>query len=133
MVSTRDENMSSNWNDALAEMAREPQPVGRMTSKDQILRSKYGMSLVDWMRMYDEQNGRCAICKEEEKPTRTGIERDLCVDHCHASGTVRGLLCRNCNAAIGLLRDDPLLAEAAFEYLRKHWACGKTVTHGDCG
>ena len=42
----------------------------------------------------------------------------MIVDHCHDSGKVRGLLCHPCNAALGFLRDDPVIAAAATEYLR---------------
>jgi hypothetical protein len=66
--------------------------------------------------MVARQKGRCAIC--EAPPTRQG----LCIDHCHETGVVRGLLCGNCNQAIGKLRDDPRIMRAAAEYVEKYQA-----------
>jgi hypothetical protein len=70
----------------------------------------YGLSKEDYRRLLAAQNGLCAVC--DEKP-----ERRLCVDHCHATGEVRGLLCGNCNTAIGLLADDPKRMLAAALYV----------------
>jgi Recombination endonuclease VII len=72
----------------------------------------YGLSKEDYRRLLAAQNGLCAVC--DEKP-----ERRLCVDHCHATGEVRGLLCGNCNTAIGLLADDPERMLAAARYVRR--------------
>lgn len=63
--------------------------------------------------MLARQGGACAICKQA--PTR----RPLFVDHCHATGEVRGLLCHGCNAALGFMRDDHTRTSAATEYLLK--------------
>ena len=76
------------------------------------LKRVYGMSLRDYDLMLERQRGVCAVCGEQ--PART-----LCVDHCHASGRVRGLLCHPCNAALGFMRDDPVIAAAATDYLRE--------------
>ena len=75
----------------------------------------YGITLAEYDRMYEEQNGVCKIChlpQESKRNTR------LCVDHNHTTGEVRGLLCDSCNRAIGLLKDDPRLLDRAAEYLR---------------
>lgn len=74
------------------------------------LKRKYGLSPSDLEDMLVRQGGACCICKSR------GVE--LFVDHDHASGAVRGLLCRGCNTALGWLRDDPQLAEQAAHYLR---------------
>lgn len=71
--------------------------------------------------MYDDllaaQKGRCAICGT----TNPGYKhKKFALDHCHATGNVRGLLCFQCNNAIGQFRDDPELVELALAYLRKH-------------
>lgn len=81
---------------------------------DTWLRLRFGIAVEYFRRLEVEQGGVCAICG--------GIEegRRLSVDHDHATGKVRGLLCGHCNRAIGLLRDDPARAERAAAYLREH-------------
>ena len=69
----------------------------------------YGLSREEHQRLLDEQNGLCAVCK---LPSR----RALCVDHCHATRQVRGLLCDKCNTALGLLGDDSERMRAAGAY-----------------
>lgn len=65
------------------------------------------------------QGGQCAICRQPEtKLSAKGRVRRLSIDHDHATGRVRGLLCSMCNTALGNLRDDPALADAAAAYLR---------------
>lgn len=58
----------------------------------------------------------CAICGGTEPGRR------LAIDHDHDTGLVRGLLCRKCNGAIGLLGDSADRLEAALAYLRRHEA-----------
>lgn len=77
---------------------------------------RYGVSREQYEQMKTAQGDLCAICGET---TPGGKLKVWCVDHCHKTGKVRGLLCRACNAAVGLLRDSPRLAERAAEYLRK--------------
>jgi hypothetical protein len=76
------------------------------------LNRAYGMTVEDHDRLLAEQGGQCAICRRiMDKPN---------VDHDHQTNTVRGLLCNNCNLAIGLLQDDALVVEAAALYLRRN-------------
>lgn len=71
--------------------------------------------------MFDEQDGKCAICRRESSGLLYGKPRVLSVDHSHKpDGKVRGLLCHKCNMAIGLLQDNPELLRAAATYLEKH-------------
>lgn len=77
------------------------------------LKRLYGISVDQWQRMFDDQNGKCAICNSE--PSNVG----LCVDHCHNTGKVRGLLCTNCNSGIGKLKDDIAILKNAIFYLEK--------------
>jgi len=70
----------------------------------------YGLSREQHRRLLEAQNGVCAVCK---LPSR----RALCVDHCHATRLVRGLLCDKCNTALGLLGDDSTRMRAAGAYV----------------
>lgn len=76
---------------------------------------KYGITLEDYDRMYQEQNGVCKICSLPQISPRN---TRLCIDHDHRNGKVRGLLCSDCNRGIGLLKDDPRILDKASEYLR---------------
>jgi hypothetical protein len=71
---------------------------------------KYGISLFQYELLFKAQNGKCAICDEPSKAT-------LDVDHDHATGKVRGLLCRRCNLGIGHFCDDPDVIRNAMKYL----------------
>jgi hypothetical protein len=80
------------------------------------LKHRYGITLEGYHRLLQEQGGGCAICGAAEN----GLKKNkmLCVDHDHASGAVRGLLCDRCNKAIGYLNDDPALVGRALAYLQ---------------
>jgi hypothetical protein len=71
------------------------------------IHSKYGLTKADWERMYAEQLGLCAICREREATV---------VDHCHATKTVRGLLCYSCNMILGVAERDPELVDRMLVY-----------------
>jgi len=69
------------------------------------------MAKADFAAMRAAQADRCAIC-------RADVER-LVADHCHKTGKVRGLLCKECNFALGWMRDNPATARAAADYLER--------------
>lgn len=62
--------------------------------------------------MVKNQNGCCLLCNIKPKK--------IVVDHCHKTGKVRGLLCNECNRAIGLLKENILTLKNAINYLEKH-------------
>ena len=79
----------------------------------------YNITIDDYERMYAEQKGKCAICNDEGFLMDTSRHKlKLVVDHCHSSGKVRGLLCHNCNRALGLLGDDVERFKRAIDYLK---------------
>jgi hypothetical protein len=69
-------------------------------------------------RLTYEQGGRCAICGEQ-------VLDDPCLDHCHATGKVRGVLCRKCNIGLGYFEDSPKLLALATAYLQRQTAHAK--------
>jgi hypothetical protein len=78
------------------------------------LKKHYGITLEDYNEMFSAQDGKCAICSGGPNG-----EKRLCVDHCHSTGKVRGLLCDKCNVGLGRFNDDLALLEKAIEYLKK--------------
>lgn len=75
----------------------------------------HGVTVEQYEELFEKQGGLCAICKQPETSSR---RLHLSVDHCHDSLRVRGLLCSNCNSAMGLFNDDPGLLAAAIAYLQ---------------
>lgn len=90
---------------------------GIESSRRAHLKRMFGMTLEEYNSKLEEQNGVCDICKQPETYGRASF---LSVDHCHNTNEIRGLLCNNCNRAIGLLKDDITVLENAVKYLKKH-------------
>lgn len=83
--------------------------------------AQYGLLPESYAALLGAQNGVCAICgKSECIRSPSGEPKHLAVDHCHATGSVRALLCSRCNTALGLFQDDPVLLRKAAEYLLAH-------------
>jgi len=77
------------------------------------LQKEYGIDEEEYDKMFDRQNGVCAICgKPESRLHSSGKVTKLCVDHDHDTGRVRGLLCHRCNTVIGMLNSVELLDKA---------------------
>ncbi len=76
------------------------------------LRAKYGITLEEYEALLAKQNGLCAICEAPESSWGS-----MAVDHNHETGEVRGLLCFNCNTALGKFNDDIQLLLKAVAYL----------------
>lgn len=76
----------------------------------------FGLTAEQHVAMWLEQNGQCAICGTDEYD----LGKRLHIDHRHASGFVRGLLCRKCNFALGFFVDDIARMEKAIDYI--HYA-----------
>ena len=93
-----------------SKLPRKRAPSNKKYGRASVLK-KYGLCEADYQAMVVWQCGACLICKKV-KP--------LVVDHDHATGKVRGLLCSHCNSALGFLMDDPTLVDEAAQYLRSH-------------
>jgi len=83
--------------------------------KSSKLKQAYGMTVEEYDKMVLDQDNRCKICGSENTNNKT--QTRLCVDHCHTTGKIRGLLCDNCNKSLGLMRDDPEVLKKALDYL----------------
>lgn len=82
------------------------------------LQQRYSLTLDDYRRLLERQNGVCAVC--EGPPNGPGSAKGrFHVDHCHRTGKVRGLLCGKCNTAVGLLNDDAKRAMRVARYLEE--------------
>jgi hypothetical protein len=90
-----------------------------------IIRAKYNLSVEEYDRMLKDQLNRCAICEIEFvlDGSKSNLNRLPCIDHCHRTNKVRGLLCRKCNLSLAYIESG--LYEKAQEYLRVNEAKDK--------
>lgn len=79
------------------------------------LKKLYGITTEYYDRMLESQDGRCAICKQPP----SGKRKSLCVDHCHETGEIRGLLCLACNWGLGYFKDSVENLHQAVSYLQQ--------------
>ena len=98
-----------------------PAPDGRITlnkSQRQKLREKYGLHPDEYLQLHAEQGGVCGICRMPDAGFNSdGSPRRLAVDHDHATGAIRGLLCVNCNLILAHAKDRIDLLLTAADYL----------------
>jgi hypothetical protein len=85
--------------------------------KNKELEREYGITLDDYQKLVENQNGKCGIC---EKEVANSKRKGLYVDHCHKSSKVRGLLCQKCNQGLGLFDDSIVFLAKAIQYLKRN-------------
>ena len=78
----------------------------------------YGITIEEYLTLAEQQDFKCAICKKENFAMAEHHSGCLVVDHDHRTGQIRGLLCHNCNRAIGLLKDKEQFILSAYAYLK---------------
>ena len=80
--------------------------------------ARYGLTVAQYDQMVMAQCGACAVCGRQAGEASESFRFDqLVIDHDHATGEVRGLLCASCNLAIGILGDDLIRVRRAADYL----------------
>ena len=104
--------------------------VWRLNNKDKVkkyqrisnLRKNFGIEIVDYERMLEDQGGVCYICKKPETyiSKASGVVANLAVDHCHKTGSIRRLLCKACNQGLGMFNDNYEIIMNAAAYLKEH-------------
>ena len=82
-------------------------------AKNADLKKAYGITLDQYEQKLEEQNHKCCVCGDSE------FARALAVDHDHASGDIRGLLCAKCNTSLGLMRECPVRLLNLIKYIEK--------------
>jgi hypothetical protein len=97
-----------------------PPSVNATARRERRIKHRYGITAAEYDALLVAQDGRCAICKQPPGDNvRAHWGGKLCVDHCHDTGTVRGLLCNDCNLAVGYAKSEAT-ARAMVEYFRLH-------------
>ena len=81
--------------------------------KNVILKNVYGITLDDYNRMFNTQEGKCAICQRHQNE----LTKSLGVDHNHKTGQIRSLLCITCNTDLASVENR---LEEMTNYLNKH-------------
>lgn len=113
------------WESANAERTRENKARWYQEHKEQhaaLVRNRrlivsYGITIDTYAEMLAEQDAKCAACGSTDTGSKHAVFH---VDHDHATGKVRALLCAGCNVALGAIHDDVSRMLALVEYLRRH-------------
>ena len=105
------ENFSFGWDIICKNCKKLPIEARRETHSINRRRSVYKLNETQYQAMLRDQNGKCAICFEDMEKVH--------VDHNHETKKVRGLLCRDCNVALGIFKDSSRLLRNAAAYLDK--------------
>jgi len=98
-------NKDISKNDKLSRICRECQ---KEYIKFWCIKNRYNLTSEQYYKLFKIQNNKCLICKKKTK---------LVIDHDHKTGKFRGLLCRECNLGIGLLKDNVTILKMAIKYL----------------
>ena len=89
----------------------------KLRQKGNRLKKKYGITLKERKAMLKKQNNKCKICSL--KFNENNFKSKSCIDHCHTTNKIRGLLCRSCNVGLGHFKDNTNLLTNAITYLEE--------------
>lgn len=95
---------------------REWQPKrDKISSKKWNIKKNYGLTWEEYSGLLESQKGNCAICECDMSKVKQGP----CIDHCHKTGVIRGLLCAWCNRGLGLFKDNKKSLLGAMVYISR--------------
>ena len=109
---------SKAWRLKNPDKVKKYQSQGFLARKFAAIKRNYGVSRDQYIDMLEKQDGRCIICD-----TRSS---KMCIDHCHNTGKVRGLLCDKCNRGLGFFKENVEVLRRAADFLE-----GKIATKAD--
>ena len=111
---------ASHYNKKMWSDGYRPPSVNAESSRDARLKHRYGVTGAEYDALVEAQGGKCAICHQPPGANvRAHWGGKLCIDHCHETDTIRGLLCNDCNLAVGYAKTEAT-ALAIAEYIRLH-------------
>ena len=96
------------------DVPKRKRPYNKESARKSHLKRNYGLTEDGYNEMIISQNNSCLICKSSFE------DKKINIDHCHQTNKVRGLLCSQCNMAIGLLKDCSKIVYAMYKYLKLH-------------
>lgn len=107
--------------DAYYHLSRCRECLNRLRADAQLRQNlrEYGLTIEEYERLLESQNGGCAICGGYSTHSHGEKRTPLVFDHCHETGKFRGLICNQCNRAIGMMGDSADRIEKVARYLRE--------------
>lgn len=91
----------------------------RIKARRSRVKHRYGISYEEYLKYVEADNTSCSICDKQLVLHSSDTQETVCLDHCHATGKIRGVLCNRCNIAIGILGDNPEKFKRALTYLEE--------------
>lgn len=116
--STRSDGLQHHCKDCKRETWKSPSSRTAEKQWEYKISYYFGLTSEAYSNLLNSQDGVCAICKRSETNHYKGKLRRLAIDHDHSDGRVRGLLCSNCNTALGKFEDNIEWLQAAIRYLQ---------------
>ena len=98
-------------------------PNSHIAKREARMKKKYGLEYGEYEKLWEESRGLCKLCGISlTRPERSKgqVLSAACVDHCHTSGKIRGLICNGCNKGLGLFKDNIDLLQKAINYLKEN-------------
>jgi hypothetical protein len=81
------------------------------------LKKKYNITLLEWESVFEAQGHKCLTCHRSEGLLEGGGHVRMVTDHCHKTNRLRGIICNDCNRALGAVRDEPETLQNLIDYL----------------
>lgn len=103
-------------NAAQREWAKKNPEKSKLYQRKSDFKAHYGITIEQYDKMFDKQQGFCAICLRHQKL----FSLRLAVDHSHKTGKIRGLLCSSCNTALGLIGEENQTLQRMVAYIMIH-------------